>query len=584
MPAVSSRAVTRLPAIHALLAILEEEGVEYIFGVPGGPLTAVFEALQERSKIKFVMAKHEGGAAFMAASYARVSRKLGVVCGTSGPGATNALTGVASAHADSVPVLLLTGQVATTAFGTGAIQESSVFGLDLVSLFRPVTKLSAMFPSVERVPDVIRHGIRTALAGRPGAVHLNMPANMLQAEIDFTPLEPHRYRSTNQILDIDAATDLGERLRRAEAPCFLAGHGVAISGAESELLEVARAVGAHILTTPKGKGVIAETDSLWAGVHGFGGHRKAEETVEDSDLLVIVGSSLNEFVTNGRPIVLGPGAQVAQIDVDPTMIGRNLPVDAAVVGDAKTVLSEILRQLSDRPSMSSSSRPPPIVEPTIVRRESDYPTRSTNSPYMKPRELITELRRVMADEDLLFVDIGTTILWTVHHFQVRSPHTFFVDLGLGSMGSAVAGSIGGALASKKGRAVALVGDGAFAMNGFEVHTAVEFGLPIVWVVLNNGGHGMVRQGDQIMRGRDLGASQFELPLDTATIARGLGADGYNANNAVQFAEMFGLALRSGRPAVIDVAVGLDETPPTLRRRVETLARYMGKKPVGPDED
>ena len=176
-----------MPAIHAILALLEAEGVEYIFGVPGGPLTALFEALQERNKIKLVMAKHEGGAAFMAASHARVRGGLAVCCGTSGPGATNALTGIASANADSLPVLFLTGQVSTQVFGKGAIQESSVFGIDLVSLFEPVTKLSAMFPCAERVPDLVRRAIRVAKSGRPGAVHLNMPADMLRRPVTLHP-------------------------------------------------------------------------------------------------------------------------------------------------------------------------------------------------------------------------------------------------------------------------------------------------------------------------------------------------------------------------------------------------------------
>src|SRR4051812_21628723 len=196
-------ASNQVPAIHAILELLEAEGVEYVFGVPGGPLTALFEAMQERGKMKLVLAKHEGGAAFMAASHARVRGGLAVCCGTTGPGATNALTGIASAHADSLPVLFLTGQVGTNVFGKGAIQESSVFGLDLVALFKPVTKLSAMFPSVERIPDLLRTAIRVAVSGRPGAVHLNMPANMLRRPVPVSAVR-HAARASSKVLDVEA--------------------------------------------------------------------------------------------------------------------------------------------------------------------------------------------------------------------------------------------------------------------------------------------------------------------------------------------------------------------------------------------
>jgi acetolactate synthase-1/2/3 large subunit len=573
---VSARSLERIPAVHALLAVLEEEGVEVVFGVPGGPLTALFEALQARSTIRFVMAKHEGGAAFMAASYARVSGKLGVCVGTSGPGATNALTGVASAQADSLPLLFLSGQVSTTAFGTGAIQESSAFGIDLVRLFEPVTKLSVMFPSVERVPDTVRHALRVALGGRQGAVHLNMPANMLQAEIDYRPLRSHEFRAHSRTFDVGALGALAEAFGRARSPCILAGHGVGLSRAENELLALAYRAGAHVVTTPKGKGAIAETEPLWAGVHGFGGHVGAETTLADADLLLIIGSSLNEFVTNGRPLGISSECVVAQIDIDPGSIGRNQPVDVSVVGDARAVLEALEERLSRKPRAESASRPPRSVAPVPVKAESGFPAAISSA--VKPRELVLALRQAMADEDLLFVDIGTAILWSVHHFQVRRPHTFFVDLGLGSMGAAVAGSVGGALAAAgSARVVALVGDGALAMNGMELHTAAEYGIAVTWVVLNNSGHGMVRQGDQIMRGRDLGASRFQRPFDAAQIARGLGVPGFRAESLEELRPLLSASLASNGPSLIDVNVALDETPPTLRRRVETLARYMGKR-------
>ena len=288
-----------MSAVHALLTLLEAEGVEYIFGVPGGPLTALFEAMQERGTIRLVLAKHEGGAAFMAASHARVRGGLAVCCGTSGPGATNALTGIASAQADSLPVLFLTGQVSTNVFGKGAIQESSVFGIDLVSLFRPVTKLSAMFPNAERVPDLVRSAIRIAKGGRPGVVHLNMPADMLRRSVPVGAVRP-ALPFVSQVIDLGALASAAALLALARRPCLLAGHGVELAGAADDLVRFAHAAQVPVMTSPKGKGVFPETDALSLGVLGFGGHERAERYLQSGaiDLLLVVGSSLNEFVTN----------------------------------------------------------------------------------------------------------------------------------------------------------------------------------------------------------------------------------------------------------------------------------------------
>ncbi|HEY6077963.1 MAG TPA: thiamine pyrophosphate-binding protein, partial [Polyangiaceae bacterium] len=489
------RSALEIPAAHAILEILESEGVELIFGVPGGPLTGFFEAVHERKTIRFVLAKHEGAAAFMAATYARVSGKLGVCCVTSGPGATNALTGIASAQADSLPVLLLTGQVATHVFGKGAIQESSVFGTDLVELFRPVTLQSAMFPTVGRIPDLLRGAIRVAFSGRRGPVHLNMPADLLSRPVSLSPLAPEQYRARSQPVDRQAIASAALLLASAQRPCILAGHGVALSGAESELLTLAHSQHIPVATSPKGKGCFPEHDSLSLGVLGFGGHDRAERYLGSGevDVLLVVGSSLNEFVTNAWTLPATPRTAFLQLDIDGRTIGRNQPVDVAMVGDAKASLGELSLELVRK---SASPRP---VEPlselcAAVPRHISAEAMTSDSAPLKPQRLVHELRRAMPDDAMLFVDNGTAIIWAGHYFEARQPCTYFIDLGLAAMGSAVAGVVGGALAAPGRRAVALVGDAAFAMHGAEVHSAAEQGLPVVWVVLDNGGHGMVHQG------------------------------------------------------------------------------------------
>jgi acetolactate synthase-1/2/3 large subunit len=574
--------MTEMPAAHALLAILEGEGVEHVFCVPGGPLTCLFEAMHERQTIRPVLAKHEGAAAFMAAANARTRGKLAVCCATTGPGATNTVTGIASAYADSLPVLLLTGQVATRVFGKGAIQESTVYGTDVIEVFRPITKLSTTLSSAERTPDIVRAAIRTALAGRPGPVHISLPADIVGRSVRYVPTVPARYRPTGKPIDVPSIARAASLLAHAKHPCILAGHGVALAHASEALLELARAAQIPVATSPKGKGTFPEGDPLSLGVLGFGGQDLAQKFIESEqlDVLLIVGSSMNEWVTNAWTVAIPPTTALAQIDIDERVIGRNYPVDVAMAGDANASLRELLVQTR---ALLGHATPRTEDRLGALRRATPNsvvpaPLASDAGP-LKPQQIIREMREAMPNDALLFVDNGNSIIWATHYFQARQPDTFFIDLGLASMGSAVAGVVGGALGAPDRRSVALVGDAAFAMHGFEVHTAVEQRLPIVWVVLNNGGHGMVSQGEKLMKGKNFGTSLFRTPLDIASIARAVGARGLRVETVDQFRGALVEALRSDRPTVIDAIIDPNEIPPTLIRRAQTLAEFFALRRV-----
>jgi len=575
----SKLSLLELPAAHAILQILEAEGVEYIFGIPGGPLTGFFEALQQRQTIRFVLAKHEGAAAYMAAAYARTSGTLGVCCVTSGPGATNALTGIASAYTDSLPVLLLTGQVATHVFGKGAIQESSSFGTDVVSLFRPVTLESAMFPAVGSVPSVLRSAIRTAMSGRRGPVHLSMPADFLGRPVTYQALLPEQYRPRSALVDRTAIARAAQLLARSERPCLLVGHGAALSRATAELVHLAERERIPVATSPKGKGVFPEQHPLSLGVLGFGGHELAEKYLEagNVDVLMVVGSSLNEFVTNGWSVKLEPKTALLQLDLDERVIGRNYPVDLGLVGDARASLAELNAELAHIDTKRTRSEEPLAELRATTPRYLTAAALEDESAPIKPQRLMRELRQAMPDEVPLYVDNGTSIIWASHYFEARKPQTYFIDLGLAAMGSAVCGAIGGALAAPCRRSVALVGDAAFAMHATEVHTAVELRLPVVWVVLNNGGHGMVHQGETLMKGENLGTSLFRVAIDSAALARSVGAEGVRAESPAELRAALQKALASDGPTVIDAVIDPHELAPTLVRRAETLARFFAMR-------
>lgn len=564
-----------IPAAHAILELLEGEGVEYVFGVPGGPLTGFFEALHARQSIRFVLAKHEAGAAYMAAAHARVSGGIAVCCVTSGPGATNAITGVASAYADGLPVLVLTGQVSTQVFGKGAIQESSVHGIDLVEIFRPFTLESFMLPSGARIPDLMRRAVRTALGTRRGPVHVSMPADLLSRPVPASALRVQQYRTSSPTIDRDGLAAALRLLQTATRPLILAGHGVAQAGAWSELLALAGELRIPVATSPKGKGVFPEHHPLSLGVLGFGGHQLPELYLQPggADLLLVVGSSLNEFVTNGWTLPLNANRTLIQIDVDDRAIGRNYPVDLGVVGDARASLAE-LRSLAKRAEAASYDEAPLAELRATTPRFLAEDRIASDAVPLKPQRLIAELRQALPSDALLFVDNGTSIIWATHYYEARRPNTYFIDLGLAAMGSAVAGVIGGALAAPGRRAVALVGDAAFAMQGMEVHTAVELALPIIWLVLNNGGHGMVYQGETLMKGGSFGTSLFSVPLDSAALASALGATGLRASSADELRAALQQALGTKGPTVIDALIDPNEMAPTLVSRAQTLADFI----------
>jgi acetolactate synthase I/II/III large subunit len=570
-----------LPAIHVLVRALEEEGVTHIFGVPGGPLVPLFEALDERQRIQPILAKHEEGAAFMAEGYARVRRGLGVCCATSGPGATNALTGVASAYSDSIPVLALTAQVPTNVFGKGGVQDSSSgdWIVDVVAAYRAATKLSLMLQSAQLMPHMIRRMIRTALTGRSGAVHLNLPADVVKqlVSVDEFPVTKY-YSHTVAAGDPKAIQQAAEILRAAKMPALLVGHGINLSGAWEPLQRLAEAESIPVATTLKGKSAFPEWHRLSLGVFGFGGQPLAEEYLfSDVDVLVIVGTSLGEFQTNGWDARLARNRTIIQIDLDPLEIGKNYPVDLSIVGDAQSVLDALVNVLS----VTSTGTPRDtysVLEQMSVKEPRYYTAEALQgqAEILKPQAVVAKMNEILPPETLLFVDIGHCISWAGRFYEARQTGTVFFAMNTAPMGYSIAAAIGGKIAAPSRPVVALLGDGAFGMNGLEIHTAVEYQLPIIWIVLNNGGHGMVYSGEKLLNGKSY-LSLFKTPLDIRAIAQSLGARAFQVRNLQEFDESLRSAFELQEPCVIDAVVDLEEIPRSLQLRVDTLNAFFGKQ-------
>jgi|CXWL01.1.fsa_nt_gi acetolactate synthase-1/2/3 large subunit len=570
-------------AVGLLLKYLEAEGTDCIFGIPGGPLMPLYEAIFEGKRIRPILAKHEGGAAFMADGYARVSGRLGLCCTTTGPGATNALTGIACASRDSVPVLILTAQIATAAFGKGAAQESSPLGIDIVDLYKAVTKASIMLVSPDKISDMIRYLLRRALGGRPGPVHLSLPADMMKRPVPDEAWPRDQYRPQSELFDRRSVREAAGLLLRARRPAILAGYGVHLARGYKELLVLAERLNIPVATTPKAKGVFPEDHPLSLGVFGLAGSPQADAALlsADTDLLLVVGTSMGEASTHAWDPRLAKDRAFLQIDVDPAEIGKNYPVSVGLVGDAKRVMMELgfeLEREAQRVGTAPDLEKRRVAVSEIKRahpRFIDAASMDDVSVPLKPQRVVAELRRALPDDAILFVDIGNVMAWALHYFEVRRPGSFFINMGFGSMGHGVAAAIGGKLAAPRRPVAALVGDGAFAMNGMEVHTAVENDIPVIWVVQNNGGHGMVHLGETMQFKGKFHTALFNHQLDIVKMAEGMGALAFKAELPGDVERFVRLALAANRPTVIDARTDVNAFPPAAVR-LETLERFFNK--------
>ena len=554
---------------HAIFRILEESGDGHLFTIPGGAVASLVDAAVQRGHHETVVTRQETGAAFMAMGYAQAGRRLGVCAVTAGPGATNAVTGVAAAKHDGVPLLLLSGQVTTDTFGRGAFQDSSSDGqLDVVGLFRHVTKRSVLLSDAAQVGGVTRRLIELAHEGRPGPVHLSVPANLGITPVPVaTQQVTGLVRRASRTVDAQSIRDIAHLLAQARRPVILAGHGVQISGAWAELRAVAERFEVPVATTPKGKGAFAEDHPLAMGVFGFGGASRAESYLleEKVDVLLVVGSSLGEFQTRSYHPGLTANRTVIQVDIDEDMVGRSYLVDLAVVADARVVLGALAESADQVEIEREPLAPPPeraVPEPTSGDR-------------LPATAVVAAMSDALPADASLFVDIGNCMSWASQQHVVRRPGSYFVGLGLGSMGYAGPAAIGAMLAVPETPAVALLGDGAFAMTGMEIHTAVEYGVPVVWVVLNNGGHGMVHAGELLTFGESNPRNLFNRPMDVAAVAAGLGARSSTVETLPALRAALAEAFAAGEPTVIEVPVDPDEIPDVVRGRANDLFRRFG---------
>ncbi|MHB8791704.1 MAG: thiamine pyrophosphate-binding protein [Desulfobulbaceae bacterium] len=557
-----------------IVRTLTRLGTRYIFGIPGGAIEDLNTAIFNEKELIAIVTKHEEGAAFMADGFARVSGELGVCCATSGPGASNLITGLASAYADSIPVLALTGQVATSVFGKGALQESGAEGVNMVSIFKTFTKYSGMLINEKRAQYMIQKAIRSALSGPRGPVHLNLPINMMKKEVN-DQVEP-ALKAAIRLFDRQGVKEAARKLVTAKHPVIIAGWGVSLSRGAYELLELAQLLQVPVATSPKGKGVFPENHPLSLGVLGFAGNPAASQYIidEDVDVMLAVGTSFNEMMTTGWNHKLAPSDALIHIDINHESIGKNYAAEIGLEGDARATLKELSKEILEERSargIKVTSLADRIARLKSRERENDAKTEVRETSLYHPMQLVRDLRTSCPEETIFFADMGNIMAWATRYMTFEVPYCFYMAMGFGSMGYAVAAPVGAKLARPDRPVVAMVGDGSFQMNGFEVATAVNYNIPVVWVVFNNSMLGMVYHGRRLFKNRiPDGLTPHFQQVDFAKVAEGLGARGIRVEKPGEITpEFMAEILREGRPTVIDVLIDKEAVPP-IHARIKTV--------------
>lgn len=577
----------KMTLVEILLKYLKSEGITTVFGIPGGLLHPFFQAVEDDEQLSLVVCRHEQGAAFMADGYARMGKGFAVVAATSGPGATNLLTGVSVAFSDGVPMLVITGQAPTSAMGRGASQETPPEDIDIVGMFRSITKYSAMVTSPERLSHHFRRAIRLAMTGRPGPVHINVPVDLWLLPLDESWFDPITYRPQCHLFDREAVKAATKALLLAKNPMFLVGSGADSERAKHYLLRVVEKIGARVATTPRAKGVFPENHPRSMGVFGFAGQKEAKELIlsDTIDLLFTIGASLNETTTFNWNPSFGAFRRLLQLDIDPDRIGRNYPVDIALLGDAGTVLMELYYHI-DRSltggERANSSWPAPTVEDTL--QDKSVPTKDHNhhiypssfSALVTPERWRLDLLEVLPDDAIVFSDIGGHMLFNIHYLRIGADQRFILNLGFGSMGHGTVAPIGAAIAEPYRSIVAIIGDACFMMNGMELITAREYQVKVIWIVENNQMHGITWHGSQLVnQGKPMHSVINRYPVSVSRIAEAMGIPVFSVSAPGHMQRTFPKALRISGPSLIEVLVDGSISPP-LGDRARTVAGFKNR--------
>jgi len=548
-----------------LIDALLERGVEYIFGVPGGAVIALYDEL-DRSPLKAILTRHEQGAGHMADGYARATGRPGVCVATSGPGATNLVTAIATASMDSVPMIALTGQVKTHLIGNDAFQEA-----DTVGITRPITKHNYLVKDVAQLARTVREAFHIATTGRPGPVLIDLPSDVIGGELEGEPDTTMRLPGYRPSVDGHSRqiARAAEAINDAQRPVLYVGGGVVAAGAAHELRALAHKGNIPVTTTLMGLGVFPERDPLALHMLGMHGTVYANYAVTHSDLLIAVGARFDDRIT-GRIDSFAPEARIVHVDIDPTSIGKNVRVDIPVVGDAGKVLREMTRLVEHR------ERTQWLAQIAEWKRQFPLSYRSNGATVM-PQAVIEQIGELTGGRAVICTDVGQHQMWAAQYYTYEEPRTFLSSGGLGTMGFGLPAAIGAQFGRPGDTVFVISGDGSLQMNIQEMATAVQHRLPIKIALLNNGYLGMVRQWQELFFGaRYAGTVLAPGNPDFVALARAYGAEGIRVEEAAQVRPALEQAMAvEDRPVLIDFHTAPEENVFPMVPAGEAIDRMLG---------
>ncbi|MEM1901096.1 MAG: biosynthetic-type acetolactate synthase large subunit [Candidatus Nezhaarchaeales archaeon] len=536
---------------EAIVRSLKREGVKVIFGIPGGAVLPLYDALYD-SDIRHILGRHEQCVAHMADGYARASGKPGVCIATSGPGATNLVTGLATAYMDSSPVVALTGQVARHMIGRDAFQEA-----DIIGIVTPITKYCFQITSAKEIPKVFKTAFIIASTRRPGPVLIDIPVDVQreQAEIVFTDeLDTKGYDPNPPRVDIDKVKKAAEVLAEAERPLILSGGGVISSGAHVELLTLAEMLSAPVVTSLMGKGSIPEDHPLCLGMIGMHGKAYANYAVVECDVLLAIGTRFADRTT-GKFDEFAKGAYKIHVDIDLAEINKNVRVDLPIVGDAKEVLRLLIKELKKCKSKSRDAWLNRIKE---LRSAFEQGVEEQQTA-LKPSSVIKLLNKLLEPgKSIVTTGVGQNQMWSALHYLARAPRSFITSGGLGTMGFGFPAALGAKVACPDKVVVDIDGDGSFLMTEQDLATSVTEGIPVIVVILNNSSLGMVRQWQHLMYKRRFIAIDLRGVPDFVKLAQAYGAEGVRPGSLEELEKALKEAMKCEVTTVIDVNISPEE--------------------------
>lgn len=536
----------KITGARMLIEALHLEGVEVVFGYPGGRVLFIYDEIYKQHYFKHILVRHEQGAIHAADGYARSSGKVGVAIVTSGPGFTNAVTGIATAYTDSIPLVIISGQVGITQIGTDAFQE-----IDAVGISRPCTKHNYLVKNIKELPKILKEAFYIAQSGRPGPVLIDLPSDISNTMGDFNypkniVLETYKPKIEGNARQI---SKLCNAIENAKKPLFYIGGGANLSNCALEIRQILKSTQIPAVETLMARGVCGDDNALFLGMAGMHGSYAANMAISECDLLISLGARFDDRIT-GKLSEFAKNAKIAHIDIDPSSIGKIIDVDFPIVGNLKNVCENLAQNLANFDKNKTKDWLKIIDS---YRKKHSFKYEDSNE-VLKPQWIIQKISEICGDNAVITTDVGQHQMWVAQFYSFLNPRKFITSGGLGTMGFGLPAAMGVKIAQPKLHSICLVGDGGVLMNIQELMTCVEQKLPVITVILNNNYLGMVRQWQTFFYEERYSGVDLSMQPNFIKLAESFGALGFSVDNKDDFLKAFNKALKSTMPSVIEVKI------------------------------